>query len=330
MVLLQAIWLYCNGEEGKALLVTLWLLPCFLCALIYHISHNSVFFIRCYEISFVVSWIFITFTAGNQILLPWIYLAGGVLLVSCQIREYIVEYFNTASLFLLFLALFRHNVIFPKGKLWLFLLEIALYGIGVLCACIVVEKGNIVADVYKNKAEKKQEEKNEEGTDEKGNQSNYFYGRTSRRPSNSSEFVLNGKSYAAPEASVLFVDDNALNVTMVLELLEKYQMKLEIAKGGDVAFRMAKEKKYDLILLDYHMPGLNGIDTAAYIRHISGGYYDTVPIIAMTVDSKEGIHEFFLTNGLDDFLIKPIDQNQLDRIIKKWLPRSLLVEQPER
>lgn len=342
MVLLQMIWMCFKGEAYKAFWVALWLLPCFLCAGIRYVTKSDVVFTRCYALSFVVSWIFITSIAGNQVLLPWIYLAGGILLVSCGIREFIVEFFHTASLLLLFFVLFRHSVIFPKGKLWLFLVEMFLYGIGSLLVCIAVERGDLVAGIYTTNQEKKQQEKKQQEKEQQENEQEHpadqtktegsgssLYGRTARRPSNSSEFVLNGKAYVAPEARILFVDDNALNVAMILELLEKYKIKPEVAKGGDVAFRMAKEKNYDLILLDYHMPGLNGIDTAEYIRNISGGYYDHVPIIAMTVASKEGIHEFFLTNGLDDFLIKPIDQNQLERIIKKWLPRSLLVEQPE-
>jgi CheY-like chemotaxis protein len=70
------------------------------------------------------------------------------------------------------------------------------------------------------------------------------------------------------------------------------------------------------------MPGMDGIETVEVIRTMEEERLATLPVVAFTANALDGMREFFLANGFDDFMAKPIDVGELDRILAKWIPYS--------
>lgn len=126
----------------------------------------------------------------------------------------------------------------------------------------------------------------------------------------------------APEARVLVVDDNLVNLKVVAGLLKPYEMRVETAISGYVAIEMLKETDYDLIFMDHMMPGMDGIEATIAIRGIGREACSKVPIIALTANAVSGVREMFKAEGLDDYLAKPIEISKLDAILKTWIPEE--------
>lgn len=130
------------------------------------------------------------------------------------------------------------------------------------------------------------------------------------------------KLFVAPSARVLVVDDNAVNLQVVKGLMEPYQFSIDTAANGMEAVRMVQNTKYDLVFMDHMMPEMDGVDATLAIRALEGAYYRNLPIVALSANALVGTREMFLSNGMDDFLSKPIELNKLTKILLKWLPES--------
>lgn len=126
----------------------------------------------------------------------------------------------------------------------------------------------------------------------------------------------------APDAKVLIVDDNGMNLKVATGLLKPYKMQLFTAESGYQAIEMVKNETYDLILMDHMMPGMDGVETVHKIRALSGDYFQNIPIIALTANAVNGAREMFLRESFQDFASKPIEIKTLERVLKKWLPKS--------
>ena len=131
----------------------------------------------------------------------------------------------------------------------------------------------------------------------------------------------------APNARVLLVDDNAVNLKVAAGLLKTYRVQTDTASGGAQAVEMVREKEYDLVFMDHMMPEVDGIDATVAIRAL-GGKNERLPIIALTANALGGMREMFKAEGLDDFLPKPIEVTKLDIILRKWLPKELQQSRP--
>jgi signal transduction histidine kinase/CheY-like chemotaxis protein len=160
--------------------------------------------------------------------------------------------------------------------------------------------------------------------------------------------ILNGKNtgfgfqdtefldirFTAPEARVLVVDDIASNIDVVSGLLAPYKIIVDKAETGSESVEMVKRQKYDLVLMDHMMPGMDGIEAAAAIRaweagkapgESPAGVSETpqgLPIIALTANAIAGMREMFLEKGFSDYLSKPIEIAKLDDIMARWIPRE--------
>ena len=126
-------------------------------------------------------------------------------------------------------------------------------------------------------------------------------------------------SFTAPEAKVLIVDDNSVNLTVTEGLIEPLKMKTEAALSGKEAIRKIEETHFDLILMDHMMPEMDGVETTRIIRRMYPDY-EKVPIIALTANAVNGVREMFLAEGMNDFVAKPIELRVLVSKIKQWLP----------
>lgn len=124
-------------------------------------------------------------------------------------------------------------------------------------------------------------------------------------------------AFNAEGKSILVVDDNKLNLKVAERLLKPYKVTVESVDNGQTCLDFIKEgKKYDLILLDQMMPVMDGIETLTRLKEIES--FNT-PVIALTADAIVGVKEKYLNAGFNDYLPKPIDSNELFKLLKKYL-----------
>ena len=138
--------------------------------------------------------------------------------------------------------------------------------------------------------------------------------------------------FSAPEANVLVVDDINTNLKVAEGLMAPYGMKVDLCSSGEKAIEAINRKQYDIVFMDHKMPEMDGIIATNIIRTINtnNNYFKNVPIIALTANAVLGTKEMFLRNGFSDFLSKPIDTNELDIILDKWIPNNKKVKQTEK
>lgn len=132
-------------------------------------------------------------------------------------------------------------------------------------------------------------------------------------------------NFAVPEASVLIVDDNEINLEVTAALLEPLKMKLDLADSGKQALALAQQKRYHMIFMDHMMPDMDGVETTKRLRRLPDAYYRTVPVIALTANALEEVREEFRQAGMNDYLAKPVEAKDLYRCVLKWIPRKLVV-----
>ena len=122
-------------------------------------------------------------------------------------------------------------------------------------------------------------------------------------------------AFEAPEAKVLVVDDNAVNLKVAVGLLENlFKIKAQTAMSGMDAIELIKQNKYDVVFMDHMMPEMDGVETTAEIRKM-GGDYKLLKIIALTANAIRGVKEMFLAKGFDGYIAKPIDVSELGEIL---------------
>jgi signal transduction histidine kinase/CheY-like chemotaxis protein/HPt (histidine-containing phosphotransfer) domain-containing protein len=132
--------------------------------------------------------------------------------------------------------------------------------------------------------------------------------------------------FIAPDAEILIVDDNKVNLTVAEGLLEPLKMKIDTAMSGKEAIDMISKKHYDLIFMDHMMPEIDGVETTRLIRRFHPEYHD-VPIIALTANAIEGRKEMFLNEGMNDFVAKPIELRRITSRLKYWLPKEKILKE---
>lgn len=116
---------------------------------------------------------------------------------------------------------------------------------------------------------------------------------------------------------ILIVDDNKLNLKVTSKLLEPYNIETTLLENGEECIDIIKEGiKFDLILLDQMMPGLDGTETLKKLKEINA--FNT-PVVVLTADAIQGQKEKYLSEGFNDYISKPIDKNELNRVLKKYL-----------
>lgn len=136
--------------------------------------------------------------------------------------------------------------------------------------------------------------------------------------------VQSGGFFVAPEARILVVDDNAMNLAVVRGLLKRTAVMIDTASGGEMALKMTTEKKYDLILMDHMMPGMDGIETLHRIKDDPVNPNRETKQIALTANAIAGAKEFYIKEGFMDYLTKPVDPDKLENLIAEHLPAELV------
>lgn len=134
-----------------------------------------------------------------------------------------------------------------------------------------------------------------------------------------------GKSrniYTAPDAKILAVDDNKINLKVFKALLKQTRINIHTAESGQECLDLMKSESFDIVFLDHMMPGMDGIETLRRIRSEELG--GSTPIIMLTANAIAGDKERYLNEGFDDFLSKPIIPDELDKMILHYLPPKLI------
>ena len=132
------------------------------------------------------------------------------------------------------------------------------------------------------------------------------------------------KAFEAPNAHVLVVDDNEMNLTVVKALLKRTKIRVSTADSGRKCLDMVQKEPYHIIFMDHMMPDMDGIETLHEIRKLSNFPNEHTPVIALTANALSGAREEYLREGFTDFLTKPIDANLLERMIVLHLPKDLI------
>lgn len=126
-----------------------------------------------------------------------------------------------------------------------------------------------------------------------------------------------------PDARILVVDDNYVNLRVTAGLLNVYKPYVEMVSSGREAYNtLLRDPSFDMIFMDHMMPDWDGIETVQHIRALEGDYYKTVPIVALSANVGEAARELFLSGGMNDFVEKPMSSERLAAVIRKYIPES--------
>ncbi|MDR1353331.1 MAG: response regulator [Treponema sp.] len=131
-----------------------------------------------------------------------------------------------------------------------------------------------------------------------------------------------------PDGRILMVDDMQINIDVLRGLAQPYGLTVDGVTDGPGAVELARLEKprYDLIFMDHLMAGMDGIETARNIRALGTEYAQKVPIVALSANAVMRNSDIFLRNGINDFLAKPVDTQELNEILEKWIPREKQVQ----
>lgn len=121
-------------------------------------------------------------------------------------------------------------------------------------------------------------------------------------------------------ARALIVDDNDINLKVSQGLLKPYGLAIDTAGSAAEGIRLINKTKYDIIFMDHMMPGMDGVEATKAIRGYDDAYHRSVPIIALSANTIEGVEALFKSAGMNDFLPKPVETALLEACLKKWLP----------
>ncbi len=126
----------------------------------------------------------------------------------------------------------------------------------------------------------------------------------------------------APDARVLVVDDNSVNLKVFKFLVKETQMRTDTAESGSECLKMTADKAYDIIFLDQMMPGMNGTETLLKLRGQESNPNRNTPVVCLTADAISGAREQYIADGFTDYLTKPFSPNQLEDMLIKLLPKE--------
>ncbi len=144
------------------------------------------------------------------------------------------------------------------------------------------------------------------------------------------EHMLKQQSYrerfTAPDARILVVDDNSMNLTVFKGLVKQTLMKVDTAEDGDTGLSLAADTTYDMIFFDHMMPGKDGIETLKELRSQTDGPNDGTPVICLTANAVSGAREMYINAGFDDYLTKPVDADRLEALLLAYLPEDKVIK----
>ena len=128
------------------------------------------------------------------------------------------------------------------------------------------------------------------------------------------------KVLKAPDARVLIVDDNDMNRIVLRSLMKENGVQIDDAESGEECLKKVAANPYDLILMDYMMPRMDGKETLAHIKEMPDAPGAKAKVIVCTANALVGVRAELLAAGFDDFLSKPVNGKELEEMLAKYLP----------
>ncbi|MCR4716796.1 MAG: response regulator [Lachnospiraceae bacterium] len=126
--------------------------------------------------------------------------------------------------------------------------------------------------------------------------------------------------FVAPDAELLVIDDNMMNIAVFKRLLKQTELKIDSAESGDEGLALTKDKKYDIIFIDHMMPKKSGIETLEELKQDDDNPNQESVTICLTANAIAGVRDKYIEAGFDDYLSKPIDTNKLENMLIEYLP----------
>jgi PAS domain S-box-containing protein len=133
------------------------------------------------------------------------------------------------------------------------------------------------------------------------------------------EASLEKQSEAFKGKKVLVVDDNEINILIVKRILTTWGLENDVAADGKEAISKVLENRYDLILMDINMPGIDGFETTSIIRELQGQYYQEVPVIALTASTQYHDSSKISASGMNGYLLKPFNHDKVKSVLSEFL-----------
>ncbi len=137
------------------------------------------------------------------------------------------------------------------------------------------------------------------------------------------------ESFIAPDAEILVVDDSEMNLFVVENLLKKTKIQVTRSMSGKDCLEKIAANHYDVIFLDHMMPEMDGIETLERAKVLPDSQCKDTPIIALTANAISGVREMFIGKGFTDYLSKPVDSKELERMLQKYLPPEKVLSADE-
>ncbi|MBR5360662.1 MAG: DegV family EDD domain-containing protein, partial [Lachnospiraceae bacterium] len=131
--------------------------------------------------------------------------------------------------------------------------------------------------------------------------------------------------FKAPEARILIVDDNEMNLEVECRLLADTNMIIDKALSGKEALELSLKNHYDAILMDHLMPEMDGIKCLELLRSQTGGLNRNVPVIVLTANAGSDNREIYNRAGFDGYLVKPVSGEALENTLVRHLPADKLI-----
>ena len=135
--------------------------------------------------------------------------------------------------------------------------------------------------------------------------------------------------FTAPQAKVLFVDDNFMNLSVAKGLLKRTKLQIDTADSGAACLELTRNKKYDLIFMDHLMPEMDGVETLRRLRREAGNPNQYTSVIALTANAIKGVKEFYIKEGFHEYLTKPVEGEKLEEVLLRLLPQEYIISAEE-
>lgn len=132
------------------------------------------------------------------------------------------------------------------------------------------------------------------------------------------------EKFIAPLGRILIVDDNAMNLAVAQGLLKQTRLQVDVASSGEECLEMLEQKNYHLICLDHMMPVMDGVQTLHAIRARKDNPSADIPVIALTANALPGAREYYLKEGFQDYLTKPIETDKFEEMLIRYLPENVV------
>ncbi len=126
-------------------------------------------------------------------------------------------------------------------------------------------------------------------------------------------------TFIAPAVKLLVVDDNNENLLLIKALLERTAMQIDTAQNAQQCYDFMSKKKYDVLLMDYMMPDMNGVEL---VSELNKKYKLNVPVIALTANADSNTKTYLLQNGFSHYLTKPVTWQLMEQAILQYIPKE--------